>query len=177
MTERVAEPGDLTCVNDDCDRSGLWAAGRDDCQLCHGPLYRVPEEDAATRSSTTAAAPAGTGWRDKPVAVRLAIAVPIAIGITLVLFVIRNPDVIHRLTGPEYQVGDCVHVLPGLGDERMTRTTCTPNRITTDVYDTVYQVDNVKPGKSASCPGGFDRVTFSNEPEDTTYCLKLYGFR
>ena len=42
--------------------------------------------------------------------------------------------------------------------------------------DPVYRVNDVKKGKDASCPGGLDRVTFSNEPENTTYCLQMTRF-
>jgi hypothetical protein len=106
---------------------------------------------------------------------RIAIAIPVAIVIMLVLFVIRNPDFLHRFSGPEFKVGDCVHVEQRLTDSSMSRTECKANSVS-NTSNPIYRVDQVKDGKDASCPGGFNRVTFSNEPEDTTYCLTMMGF-
>lgn len=119
--------------------------------------------------------PERTAWRDRPLSQRLAIAVPVAILITFVLFLIRNPDFLHRVTGPEFKVGDCVHVRQGLTNASMSGTECKANSLT-NTNDVVYRVDQVKDGKDASCPGGLNRVTFSNEPENTTYCLTMTGF-
>jgi hypothetical protein len=103
------------------------------------------------------------------------IAIPAAALVVLVLFVIRNPDFLHRFTGPEFTVGDCVHVRQGFTDSSMSGTECTSNNLS-NPGNPVYRVDQVKSGKDASCPGGLNRVTFSNEPEDTTYCLTMTGF-
>jgi hypothetical protein len=116
-------------------------------------------------------------WRDKPIGVRLAIAVVAAVAVTAVLFVARNPDVLHRISGPEFNVGDCVHVRSGFSNDSMSRTDCTANTITGDVSSQVYTVERVEDGKDGVCPGGLNWITFSNEPEDTTYCLKLTGYR
>jgi hypothetical protein len=116
-------------------------------------------------------------WRDKPIGVRLAIAVPATAVIVLILFLIQNPDLFHRLTGPGFTVGDCVRVRSGFTDSEMNGTDCTPSKLTGRESDLVYRVDAVKDGKDAGCPGGYNRMTFSNEPEDTTYCLTLVTSR
>ena len=119
--------------------------------------------------------PTPTNWRDRPVSHRLMIAIPVAVVLMVVFFIARNPDILHRVTGPEFKVGDCVHVRQGLRDSSMNRTECQSNSLK-NMSDPVYKVTAVKEGKDASCPGGLDRVTFSNEPEDTTYCLQMTKF-
>jgi hypothetical protein len=55
----------------------------------------------------------------------------------------------------------------------MERTDCTQSGISTNLNDQVYRVESVQDTKDGQCPPGWDRITFSNEPEDTTYCLVL----
>jgi len=173
MSEQLAGPGQLTCIDSLCARGGLAAPeSTTTCAMCGGPVGRVPSDKRHLVSVAVAGLP-GTGSGRTPVRRRLAIVIPIAIGVVLLIFVARNPDVLHRFTGPEFAPGDCVHVKQHLIDFEMERTECTPNGIGTNLNDQVYRVESVQDTKDGQCPPGWDRVTFSNEPEDTTYCLVL----
>lgn len=100
-------------------------------------------------------------------AFRVGAAIVGVLAIWLISFVIRNPDSLHRLTGPEFSVGDCVTVgYAGLSGSDMKKATCGDSP---SLGDPVYQVTQVQKGKDGRCP----EVTFSNEPENTTYCLTM----
>lgn len=175
MPQRIAQPGERACPNEECGWTGLAvAAGEQTCALCRTPIAQVPERSAtppAARVAQPAPAPGGVNGK------RLLIAVVAAAVVVLVGVVVNNPDILHRVTGSEYKVGDCVTVRTSvLHGADMNRTDCRPNKFTGDPADVVYRVDAVKPGKNATCPGGPSRVTFSNEPENTTYCLTMTPF-
>lgn len=85
---------------------------------------------------------------------------------------IRNPGAVHRFTGKEFKVGDCVTVAGPPRHATMSRTTCVPSSPGASSSDVVYRVDTVLDGKGRPCPQMFEGgAGFSNEPEGTTYCL------
>jgi hypothetical protein len=173
VNEQAAGPGQLTCIDDHCARAGFAAPeSMPACAACGGPVGRVPSGKRDFVSAAVAGLP-GTGSGRSRVGRRLAITIPIAVGAVLLMFVIRNPDVLHRFTGTEFSTGDCVHVKQQLIDYEMERTECTPNQVGTDPSDQVYRVESVQDTKDGHCPPDWNRITFSNEPEDTTYCLVL----
>ncbi len=191
MDDRAARPGDLTCVGEDCRLTGLQhPEGRTTCQACGTALVRLPQPDGAAALATPPSSPpgpgaggaagsrlpatvgsrgTGTGWL-KPV-----LALAVLLLLMGVLYVVRNPDLLHRITGPAYKVGDCAVVRQRLTDNEMIRTPCRQNVDTLEAGIIVYQVAEVKKGKDGVCPTGLSWVTFSNEPEATTYCLHAYG--
>ncbi|HET8659200.1 MAG TPA: class I SAM-dependent methyltransferase [Micromonosporaceae bacterium] len=172
VNEQVARPGQLTCINEECSRGGLFQPeSTTRCAECGGPVGRVPP-DGRSPDPAVAGMP-GTDAGPKRSGRRLATTISVAIGLMLVFFVVRNPDVLHRLTGSEFATGDCVHVQRRLLDHEMERTECTRSRLGTSVDDLVYRVESVQDGKDGYCPGGPGRITFSSEPEDMTYCLVL----
>ncbi|MEV4133980.1 hypothetical protein AB0J72_17645 [Dactylosporangium sp. NPDC049742] len=185
MPNRMARPGQLTCVDLTCARSGQPAAeGNTSCAVCGGALERVPDEPPARfttapaptyRPSSTlssSSAPPTTAWSDRPRGFRIAVAIGIAVAFMLLTYVIDNWDAI---TGPDFKVGDCATVSTGLLDSTMHKAECGSSRkkLSTNPADLVYRVESVVDHKDGTCRGGFDRITFSNEPEDTTYCLVL----
>jgi hypothetical protein len=180
MIERVAGPGELTCVDENCTVSGLRQdEGGADCPRCGTSLARMPGAVAAQKVAPgpgpgpglglghTAPARSSTSWQSRPLAFRVGAAIVGVLVIWLVSFVIRNPDALHRLTGPEFSVGDCVTVgYAGLSGSDMKKATCGDSP---SLGDPVYQVTQVRKGKDGRCP----ETTFSNEPENTTYCLTM----
>ena len=115
-----------------------------------------------------------SAWQQKPLSFRLTVAVVVASLVTGIGFLIQNPDFLHRVTGAGFAVGDCVRVgSAGLSGSDMKRADCSSGDVGS-LGDPVYQVTQVVSGKNGYCPGGgFDHVTFSNEPEDRTYCLVM----
>lgn len=173
MSEQVAKPGQLTCIDGACSQGGLVQPESSTvCAACGGPVGQVPP-DARDHTHPAVAGLPGTGLSQKFTGRRLAIAIPVAIVLVLLLFVARNPGVLNRLTGPEFSPGDCVHLQRHLLDHELERTECTSNRLGTSMDDLVYRVESVQDGKDGRCPGGLNRITFSDEPEDTTDCLIL----
>jgi len=174
MTHQIAKPGELTCLDEECAWSGLTvAADRQTCDRCHGPLGRVPERPsmlAAGRPAQPLSAPANPGAK------RLLLVVVVAVLLVCAMVAV-NSGILQRITGSKYKVGDCVTVRASvLHGSDLDRAECNPNKFSGNPMDIVYRVDAVKPGKNASCPGGYDRITFSDEPENTTYCLTMYKF-
>lgn len=170
----VAKPGDLTCIRDSCAMSGLVQLGRGDgaCVRCGGELARVPAP--ASGPPHLVVDERRLAWRAKPLGVRLAIGLLVGVVVVCGLFLIRNLDFLNRFTGHAYKVGDCARVQPRLrGDYTMVHADCTANTFSST--DLVYQVVSVQDGKDGSCPvSGLGGITFSDEPEDTTYCLRVY---
>lgn len=119
--------------------------------------------------------PSATGaWKDLPVGVRWIIALVVAGVIMAVTFIVNNPDFLHRVTGNGFKTGDCATVASdGLSGEKMEQATCPAG--TGSGTNPIYRVNQVRDGKDALCSGGFGVVTFSNEPENTTYCLIPVG--
>ena len=185
MDERIAGPGELTCIDENCNFSGLrQLPGGKNCAECGGELARMPgAPSSATPAPMTIPAPGyattvtgpGSTWGRMSPGARILVSVAVAVLVMTVSFVIRNPDFLHRITGGGYAVGDCVHVrFAGLSGSEMDRTDCTSDPVTAFNGDPVYRVARVEDGKGASCPaGGFGDVTFSNEPENRTYCLVI----
>ena len=115
-----------------------------------------------------------SGWQGRSPVFRVVVAVAVAVLVGFVSLLIRNPDMLHRVTGAGHAVGDCVRVEPGLNGSTMKDADCSSAENSMFSGDPVYQVSSVEDGKDASCPGGgFDHVTFSNEPENMTYCLVM----
>jgi len=115
-------------------------------------------------------------WSNKPAGYKIIVSLVVAAAVTGVLFVINNPDFLHRLTGTGFKTGDCATVAANvLSGGEMKHVDCSTAKTGTDIANPVYRVDQVKDGKDAVCAGGFARLTFSNEPEDTTYCLTIVG--
>jgi len=179
MNDQVAGPGELTCIDENCPVSGLRQPdGRAACPECGTALARMPsavaEEApvAGTSPRLTRANDDRSAWQRSSPLFRIGVAVAAVALVWLVSFVIRNPDVLHRVTGAGYAVGDCVHVEPGFNGSNMAKADCSAAGNSGLTGDPVYRVAQVEKGKDAYCPGGgFDHVTFSNEPEDMTYCL------
>ncbi len=176
MAGQLARAGEFACTNDNCGMIGLRQAetGRL-CADCGDPLERVAAPKPIPAPGSIYARVADIKVR-KPRALRAVVAIAVGVVAIIVLFLVRNPDFMHRFTGHEYKVGDCVHVQPRIVDETMVRTDCAPPRSIGNLNDAVYQVVDVRDGKDASCGGinGFAGITFSNEPENTTYCLRMY---
>lgn len=182
MTDCVAGPGNLTCVDENCPRSGLrHTDGASECEDCGGPLCRVPgiEPNSPTTPEGTAnPVPGRSGGigNGSSAIVRICLALIVGAVVSGVIFVVNNPDVIRRITGSEFEVGDCVQVRSRLTDHTLSRADCRANSLTTGVDGIVYQIVEVKDGKDADCQvTGFGAVTFSDEPEDRTYCLTPYS--
>jgi hypothetical protein len=187
MDERVAGPGEMTCVDEKCGVSGLrQAAGGPNCSQCGGELARMPGmPSSATPTPMAIPAPGyaaaavgpggGSTWQRMSPGARLVVAFVVAALVVMVSFVIRNPDFLHRISGGGYAVGDCVRVrVAGLSGSEMDKADCTSDPAEQFSGDPVYRVARVEDGKDASCPvSGFGGVTFSNEPEDRTYCLVI----
>jgi hypothetical protein len=119
--------------------------------------------------------PNATGtWKNLPIGVRIVVALAAAGLVTLAGFLINNPDFLHRFTGNGFKVGDCATVAAaGLSGAKMDHADC-PHGHGTGL-DPIYRVDNVLDGKDGRCPGSHWGVTFSNEPENVTYCLTSVG--
>jgi hypothetical protein len=175
MNDRVAGPGELTCIDENCSVSGLQQSeARETCQVCGTSLARMPGAIAAqaptpgVRPVPVAAAPVGgTSWQSRSPMFRIVVAIAGVLLVWLVTFLIRNPDALHRLTGPEFAVGDCVTVqYAGLQDSDMEKADCAESG---SLVDPVYKVTQVQKGSHGICPD----TTFRNEPEDTTYCLVM----
>lgn len=127
--------------------------------------------------SDRASAAHHSSWSNKPVASKIVVSLVVAAVVSAVLFVIRNPDFLHRLTGPGFKTGDCATVAASiLSGGEMKHADCPTANTGNSITDPVYRVAEVKSGKDAVCPGGFENLTFSNEPENTTYCLTMVGF-
>jgi hypothetical protein len=185
MDERVAGPGELTCIDENCRISGLrQMTGARNCAECRGELGRMPGAPSSVAPAPMAipapgyaasVARGGSTWQRMSPGARVVVALGAAAVITMVSFVIRNPDSLHRFTGGGYAVGDCVHVrFAGLNGSDMDRTDCTSGPANAFSGDPVYRVARVEDGKDASCPAtGLGGATFSNEPEDRTYCLVI----
>ena len=109
----------------------------------------------------------------RSILVRVGVALAAVAVVWLISYVIQNPDLLHRVTGPGFAVGDCAHLGAGLHGSEMDKADCGTAGKAVFSGDPVYRVDSVEKGKNGICPGGFEHVTFSNEPEDTTYCLTL----
>jgi hypothetical protein len=181
MNEHVAGPGELTCIEDTCPVSGLGQPdGRSACPECGTELARMPSavpEQApvpGTYAAPNRVSDSRTAWQRRSPLFRIGVAVAAVALIWLVSFIARNPDALHRVTGAGYAVGDCVHVEQGFRDASMKKADCGAAGDSLLSGDPVYRVAAVEKGKDASCPGGgFDHVTFSNEPENMTYCLVI----
>jgi len=117
---------------------------------------------------------AASRWKSVPLGTRILVALIVACVVTLLGFLINNPDVLHRVTGNGFKVGDCATVSPDLRGSRMDHVDC-PTTGNVNLTKPVYRVREVREGKDAVCAGGPGGITFSNEPEDTTYCLTLAG--
>lgn len=180
MEDRVARPGELTCIDEKCSVSGLRQPdGRSACPKCGTELARMPSAVAGeapigrTVPGPTRTNVVSTPWQGTSPVFRVGMALAAVALVWLLSFVIRNPDALHRITGAGYAVGDCVRVEQLLNNADMTKADCA-SASSSQLGDPVYQVTEVKDGKNAYCPGGgFDHVTFSNEPEDRTYCLVM----
>src|SRR3954462_11125085 len=110
MMDQVAGPGQPTCTGDDCRAAGMHhPGGHAVCIVCGGPLGRIPggAADSPTNSETVSQSVRGW-WQEKPVGTQIAIAAIVAVALLIVQFIVRNPDFLHRLTGNEYQAGDCL---------------------------------------------------------------------
>jgi hypothetical protein len=146
-----------------------WAS----CPQCGTALARMPGAVSAEKAAPglgighTTPARTGTPGPNRPLAFRVGAAIVGVLLLWLVTFVIRNPDALHRLTGPEFSVGDCVTVeVAGLSGSDMKKADCGDSG---SLVDPVYQVTQVQKGKDGRCP----QTTFANEPENTTYCLTM----
>ncbi len=108
----------------------------------------------------------------RPLGLRITAWAGAALVAMLVLYIVNNWD---RLNGDEFEAGDCVTVTTRLLDSDMDRAECGPG--TADPLhpeDQVYRVESIVEGKDGQCPGS-GRIAFSNESEDTTYCLVVVG--
>ena len=134
------------------------------------PASRPARAGPAPPAPTPALAAAATAWSDRPFGFRLAASIGAAVAVVLFLYLINNWDSIN---GNEFKVGDCVTVSAGVLNDDMDPADCGSGKPrSASLDDQVYRVEAVIDGKDGRCPGGgFSRITFSNEPEDTTYCL------
>jgi hypothetical protein len=181
MHDHVAGPGELTCIEENCPVSGLRQPdGRSACPECGTELARMPSAvagpapAAGTYPPLPRAVDSRSGWQRRSPLFRIGAAVGAVALVWLVSFVARNPDALHRVTGAGYAVGDCVRVEQGFRDADMKKADCGSAGDSLLSGDPVYRVAAVEKGKDAFCPGGgFDHITFSNEPEDRTYCLVI----
>lgn len=189
MDERVAGPGELTCIDENCRVSGLrQMAGTAHCAECSGELSRMPGAPSAARpapmsipapgyAAAAVARPGGGAWQRMSPGARVVVAFAVAALVVMLSFVIRNPDFLHRFTGAGYAVGDCVKVrAAGLSDSDMDKADCPSSNDPAALFggEPVYRVARVEDGKDGYCAStGLGSVTFSNEPENKTYCLVI----
>jgi len=94
-----------------------------------------------------------------------------AVGAALILGIFL---LTHPLSRNGFKVGECATVEPAaLSGWTMHHADCPGRNSSPSLANLVYRVDRVMDGKDGHCAGGLSRMTFSNEPEDTTYCLSM----
>ena len=93
----------------------------------------------------------------------------LAVGAFLVLPVVQACG----LTGPSFDVGDCVTVEERLIDQDLKKADCDDANGTFDATLRTYRVDSIIDNTDGGCPqlAGFFPVEFVHEPDGVTYCL------